>query len=391
MRFLVVLSVLFLFHQSVFAATDDYKWPKVLKMQSLATMGPFYQTIAAWGPMLEADTGMKVRVSPQDNPVVASKNLKSGKVDINCTDVDMVVLAQKGLESFALKDLGPFNVRSIWGFEPVYRGILVRGDSDLNSLDDIKNGTAFSVPPGVHPLVDVYAVAAWTDLDRDALKIVTIGSGPGSARAIVEGKSDATAAMATDPLIYELEANPYGVKWLPLDAEKNPEAAQKWLDVKPLTFFGTPPKEMKIASSAQGVPMWGTHRMFISTSDLDADLVYHLVKWLNENIDRYQDKHDSAYAYSAKMFRDQLDVSVVPVHEGTIRYLKEIGLWTAADDKRQAYNVEMFNKYTDAFEAALAQAKKEKVKVIPSNEEWMKIWDDHKADLPDFKMVTTLP
>jgi TRAP transporter TAXI family solute receptor len=384
---LLLLTGFFIFTQSAIAAPDNYKWPEVLKIQSLASMGPFYQTIAAWGPLLERETGMKVRATPQDNPVVAAKNLKDRKFDINCTDVDMVALAQKGMESFALKDLGPFAMRTIWGFESTYRGILVRGDSELNSIDDFKKGTAISVPPGVHPLVDVYAMAAWTGLNRDDLKIVTIGSGPGSTRAVVEGKSDGAAAMATDPLIYELEANPYGVKWLPLDAKKNPEAAARWLDVKPLSSFGIPPKEMKIAPSAKGVSMWATHRMFTGTTDLDADLVYHLVKWLNENVDNFKAKHDSAYAYSADLFREQLDTTVVPIHEGTIRYLKELGLWTAADDKRQAYNVALFDQYIAAFNAALAQANEEKIKVVPDNEQWMALWEEHKAALPDFKVI----
>jgi TRAP transporter TAXI family solute receptor len=395
MRKLICVSLSFILlaslaiGQSAFAA--EFKWPKTLNIQSKASMGPYYQTIAAWGPLLEGDTGTKVRVIPSTTPAVGLKNLVADRILINGDDGDAIVLAQEGAAEFAQRGLGPLNIRAIWGFEPVYRGILVRGDSKLQTLDDIGPGTSFGHPPGPHAIMDVYATAAWLGIDKDELKYVQTGGGPSSARAIVEGKADCSHVMITDPLVYELAANPEGVRWLTFDAEKNPEAAERWRDVKPLTFFQVPPKRMNMIESAQGKPFWGNTNFFTAKAETDEELIYNLVKWLNENLSRFADKHSAAYAYDVNEFRKSLDVTFVPIHAGTIKYLKELNMWTAEDEKRQAYNVGVYDQYVAAYKAAIAEADSKKIKVTPANEEWMDLWAQHKSKLPVIRLMTEIP
>jgi TRAP transporter TAXI family solute receptor len=386
--FLALLSPLVVCHTSF---AEEFKWPKTLNIQSKASMGPYYQTIAAWGPLLEQDTGTKVRVSPATTPIATAKNLIANKMDIAGDDGDSIVLAQQAADAFAQKNLGPFNVRAIWGFEPVFRGVIVRGDSEINSLQDIKAGTSFSVPPGPHAVMDAYATAAWLGLERDEIKIVTVGSGPGAARAVAEGKADCSHVMSTDPLVYELEAGPYGIKWLSFDMSIDPEAAERWRDVKPLTFFGVPPKEMKIIKSAEGLPLWGNSNFFTAKAELDDELVYNLVKWLNENLDRFKSKHDSAYSYSVNEFRKTLDTSFIPLHNGTVKYLKELNMWSAEDAKRQAYNLSVFDSYVKAYQEAIADAEAKNIKINPQNAEWMDLWASHKKDLPVIRLMTKIP
>ena len=67
-----------------------------------------------------------------------------------------------------------------------------------------------------------------------------------------------------------------------------------------------------------------------TTADKSADEVYAFIKALDETYDLYKDG-------TATMTRWALDKSGrpaidVPFHEGAVRYLKEIGVWTDEDD-----------------------------------------------------------
>ena len=83
--------------------------------------------------------------------------------------------------------------------------------------------------------------------------------------------------------------------------------------------------------------------------------------------------------------------SFIPLHRATINYLKEKGMWTAADDKRQAYNKNLFNRYIKAFDAAVAEADSKKIKAMPKNDEWLNIWAEHKKDIPRIKVMLEIP
>ena len=60
-------------------------------------------------------------------------------------------------------------------------------------------------------------------------------------------------------------------------------------------------------------------------ADADAEFVYNMAKWLNESHDAYKGTHPLAARMSLELFRGYLDRTPLPVHEGTVRYLREIG------------------------------------------------------------------
>ena len=66
-------------------------------------------------------------------------------------------------------------------------------------------------------------------------------------------------------------------------------------------------------------------------------------------------------------------------------------MWTAAADKIQAYNKNLYNRYIKAFDAAVAEAESKKIKVMPKNDAWLKIWAEHKKDIPEIKVMLENP
>jgi hypothetical protein len=185
------------------------------------------------------------------------------------------------------------------------------------------------------------------------------------------------------PHAMQLSDEDPGLVWLEMDPAKDPEAAARLDKIKPFTQYGRTPVAGNIAKAAHGVSLTINAQYYLVKEELDSELVYLMAKWLGENYDTYKDKSDLATAMDINLFRNLLDNTFIPVHEGVIKYLKEVGMWSAADDERQATNVALFQAYEDAWKAALATADEEMVMVDPEQERWLNIWEEYKSTIPN--------
>jgi hypothetical protein len=89
--------------------------------------------------------------------------------------------------------------------------------------------------------------------------------------------------------------------------------------------------------------------------------------------------------------RRTLDFVYLPVHIGTIRYLKEIKKWSEKDGIRQKYNANLISRYADAYEAVIAEAKKKGMKITPKNEDWLDLSRRRIGELPTIKAMLEIP
>jgi hypothetical protein len=64
--------------------------------------------------------------------------------------------------------------------------------------------------------------------------------------------------------------------------------------------------------------------------------------------------------------------------------LKEIGMWTAKDEKRNQELLALEKDYQKAWKAALDEAKANNIKVSVKNKAWMDLWDGHRNKLTRF-------
>ena len=74
----------------------------------------------------------------------------------------------------------------------------------------------------------------------------------------------------------------------------------------------------------------------------------------------------------------------LPVHPGTIRYLKEKGMWSSEDDVWNEKCKALVKRWVKTYDDAIADADKKKISIKPSNETWMNLWKSHKKDLTSF-------
>jgi len=367
---------------------EVWEWPKDFKICTSAIGSSDYIELSAVAPLIEKATGMKVRLVPEESIPLKARWIESGLFD--CTTQSAGEIASFCMEakaSYLTRDGGPYQIRSFGQTVIQTFGVMVSGDSPIRTVSDIKPGTKMSVWTMPGGLDIVKAVLAWANLTVDDVVLVETGSYPDNMRMVPEGRADVCClALPSSSIVQELEAAPKGLHWLDLNSQEDPEGAARFNTILPAHIFA--PVIIGVPSSI-GHWGWGSAALLWTRADTDSDLIYHLVKWLDENYDSYKDLHPNFTDMSLDRYRLSLDTTYLPIHEGAIRYLKEKGMWTADDDVRQAYNVDMVTKYTEAYKAAIEQADEKGIMVDPDNEEWVELWEGYKKeiDLPIFKVI----
>jgi len=69
-----------------------------------------------------------------------------------------------------------------------------------------------------------------------------------------------------------------------------------------------------------------------------------------------------------------------PLHEGAIRYLEELGVWTEEHQVRQDRLVEMAQAQEAGYRAAIEAAEAEGIAIEPDNQAWIDFWRDYRAE-----------
>ena len=118
-----------------------------------------------------------------------------------------------------------------------------------------------------------------------------------------------------------------------------------------------------------------------------------LLPALDRMPDLYEDMrfYYSVFNILSSSRQSGMGMGYIPISE--IRgYLDELGIWTAAHQRRQDANVTLVDRYCQAYRGALLRADEMAVPVGPQNADWLEIWADcqRKAELPEFKMFLGL-
>ena len=389
----ILLSVIFLsLGVSAEYSESAWKWPEVFTVMTHGPTGETYTLTAVWSPLLGNMTGTKVRQMPEWSDALRFNNLRTGKIDTTTQSASAIAHQTEATDTYATREGGPFQSRILWisnitGFAP-----MVSGSSSIKTIHDLKPGVkfAYGASYGATAVESANAVAAWAGLQPKDIVMVPFANIVMTGMAVTTGKADVTYMLVTAGYTFKYEKARGGVRYLELNAKKDPEGAKRWLAVKPVGSFGIP-SQHKTPPSAKGISMNITPGYYVVDKSMDPELAYHVVKWLNENYGTYKDKHKSSPEISLKSFRKNVDTIYFPLHEGVIKYLKELGQWTSKDDQRQAYNVGLVTRYEKAYKTAIAEADKKGIEVKPDNKAWIALWNSYKKDIPRFHEMDVIP
>jgi TRAP transporter TAXI family solute receptor len=372
--------------QQTTSKSKEFQWPPVLKIATPGTLSGSFASTNAWAPKLQAAIGTMVRIIPED---VESRRYarftedKEFEVDsISMADASYGVQGEGGYA-----DKRSYPVRILWHHNDTPWSFAVRGDSKFKTIYDLKKkGVKVAVssqsPPmavAVHEALPAFI--GWTKEEaKQNWVFVPVGSYAENCRTVTDGKADVSYVSPISSVTFEMEAHPKKIRWLPMPLTDK-GGWKRFLIFRPQTIpatidWGVP--------SAVGIDGITSNYLYWTRPDVNQEMIYRLAKWLNENYDSYKASHTAASRMSLKHFRKFLDYSPVPVAEGTIRYLKEIGQWTAADDKWNDEAIKLMDRWIKARNAAMAEAKTKGVKIHWEDKGYLDILKKHTAGIPPF-------
>ncbi|RJX32552.1 MAG: TAXI family TRAP transporter solute-binding subunit [Desulfarculus sp.] len=339
--------------------------PKMMTWTAYDVGSSGYMLVGHVGATLFDKYKIKVRLIPAgtDIPRVYPVRLKDAEVAFHGLGSYFM---QEGEWDYSTPEWGPQAVRALYFAQHPGLCLGVRGDSPIKTYKDLKGKKIAKFPTHVLTLISevhlVYAGLTWNDVQG----VMT----PGYAAAIkmvMDKKIDATHINPTASLAYEMQSMPYGVRYVELPFD-NKEA---WARVKKFA----PPYDKFKATIGAGLsndkPLYTvsySYPIALAYDFLSDDKAYAITKLLVEAYPDYAKRDKALNAFwSPKGSMELFEKTPLPMHQGSIKYLKEAGYWKAAHDKMQAERLERQAKlkalWTKSMDEALA--KKMKMKDFP--------------------------
>jgi TRAP transporter TAXI family solute receptor len=381
----LVLSSLGLAQQATSKA-KDFQWPPMLRVITAGTQTGSFASTNGWAPKLQAAIGINVRVIPEDGEVTRyvrfAENKEAELASIAMAEAGFAIESKSG---YADKKAYPMKI--MWHHNDTAWGFVVRGDSKFKTIYDLKQKgvrVAVSMQSPAMTVAIQEAMPAFLGWTREEAKqnwvYIPAGNYAENCRSVTDGKADVAYVSPISSITVEMEAHPKKIRWLPMPLTDK-KGWKGYLSIRPTTIpttldWGVP--------SARGVDAISSNFLYYARLDANQEMIYRLAKWFNEGYESYKGAHSVAARMSLKQFRSFLDFCPMPVAEGTVRYLKEIGKWTAADDKWNEEANKLMDRWIKAKEATLAEAKAKAVKVQWEDKEYLNILNKHTAAIPQF-------
>ncbi|MBU2497772.1 MAG: TAXI family TRAP transporter solute-binding subunit, partial [Proteobacteria bacterium] len=227
------------------------------------------------------------------------------------------------------------NIRIVMAVPPMYLGLVVRNDSPMKEVADVRGKRVSWEFAGYAPNVAsilCYLYAAGLTLD-DVIP-VKVSSLSAGINALVEGRLDATTSSVGMPATTEANAK-IGVRHL-IQNVGSPEWLRKAQIIQPGSYVGLCPAG-EGASVRGDTPLWVKPGYVVSSTHVSDEIVFAFLDALWKNY-----KETWAISRSMKELKPETfidDSFPIPVHTGAIKFYKDKGVWTPAKENRNKENL----------------------------------------------------
>ncbi len=271
--------------------------------------------------VVQEKAGIQMRVITFNSPAASMGAVQAGEAGFTFMSNDEVGIAVRGKDEHSGKPLDKLELAAT--VFPFKVGVLVRDDSDIKTVADLK-GKRFpsgwqGFPQGVALSNAILATAGLSLADTDGVPTVNLLRAADDFKA---GRLDATVFAVGAPKMAEIDAA-VKIRFLSLDDSDQAKAAMA--SIRP-EYTVAPQKPLPHLNGVIGDTNLMQYAMTVAASaDVDEETVYKVVKAIHENKEALVAAHPSFNA----MTPDNISVLQpdVKYHPGAIRYYKEIGIW----------------------------------------------------------------
>lgn len=369
------------------AQNSGNKMPRLLVIATSGTSTGGFASTNGWAPVLQKEAGITVRVVPEESePMRYSRLTERKDVAISSVSAAEMRFQAEGIGGYAATM--PASQRILWHHNDTPWGYVVSGGSNLKTVDDLKKGgikiaSGVFSPPMVAAVTGSLPAFLGMTPEQAAGKFtyVPTSSYGENCRSVVEGKADVAYCSPVSSVLSEMEGAPGGIRWIPLPlADK--QGWDGYLKYRPMLI----PTEMALGvSTAKGIAGATSNFVYAVPTQTDTEFAYQMAKWMHKSHDAYKATHPLAARMSLEHFRKYLDRTPLPVHEGTVKYLREVGAWTEKDDAWNREAIAKMDRWVAARQVAMKKARDKRMKIDFKDEAFLEIVRQETKGLEGFK------
>ena len=364
------------------AAHADVKLPPTISWSAYDVGSGGYNQAVAIGNALKQKYNVSLRVLPGKNDVSRNLPIREGQVQFSANGVGGAYLAMEGVFEFGAPSWGPQPVRGLMlNTSDQVLTVIAAGDVGVRSVADLKGKRVAWVIGSPALNQNITAMLAFAGLTWDDVKKVEFGGFGAAMDGIINNQVDAAFTSSISGKAYQIAKSPRGLVY-PVFSHKDKAGWARMNAVAPFffPFMGTEGAELSKDKPAESATY--PYPILMTYAAQDANLVYNMTKAMVESYDMYK----SAAPGNAGWAVDRQNFAwVIPFHDGSIRFWKEMGKWGAAE---QAHNDKLLQRQK-VLAAAWAEVKKG---AHANDDAFVKAWQKARADAltnAGFDPVTT--
>ncbi len=315
---------------------------------NLGTTG--YNQAVAIGMVLRQHYNVSLRVVPGKNDVSRLLPLVKGRVHLSANGI-ATYFAQEGVFQFAGPTWGPLPVRLVFTSNgDANQALAVAADTGITTYAELKGHRVPYVRGAPSLNVSTEAMLACGGLGWEDVERVDFPGYNAMWTGIVNGHVDAAYATTVSGPTRKLEASPRGIFW-PRVPHDDPGCWQRMMRLAPYfsKHMATRGAQISVEAPHEGVTY--PYPLLIGLDRTDSSLVYAMARVIHLHYDEFKDADPGAIGWALDR---QLKQWVVPWHQGTVKYFRELGVWGEADEihnqrllERQSVLQAAWDEHTD--------------------------------------------
>jgi TRAP transporter TAXI family solute receptor len=308
--------------------------PRSLVIGSNPPGSVFYALASGLAKVVTEATPMQMTVQPYTGTSSFLPLLNTGELDFGINNFVDLALAYQGPERLKVGGRNPFphipNVRLVMRGPPFMVGLLVRKDSAIKTIHDIKGKRLTGeYPAQLANWYITFAALAGAGLSWKDVKIVAVPAANEGVDALVQGRVDAALHALNSAKVREADAS-IGVRHLTIDC--SPEGDKRIRQA----VSGYYTKMVKAGGGAAVIEdtCFVAFDICLTSHRAASDaVVAAVIKAIWENIEKLPPFHPAFKEWTRERAVDT-DVTI-PYHPGVVSFYKEQKLWSAKMDEVQ--------------------------------------------------------
>ena len=264
-----------------------------------------------------------VRVTVQATQSNGQDAVAAGTGDLGISNSFDIKFFMAGTEDYAGKGKHE-NIRVITRMVPLFGGVMVKKDSPIKTVKDLKGkriGSQFGAQKTIHRIWEAYLANA--DLTYNDVQQVLARNVIGGADDFASGKTDSFMFALGAAKVKEVNSSVGGIRALPIDP--SPPAVARMQKFMPGSYAYQVKPSPRMEEVAEPTYVIAYDFMLFTNTKTPADTIYKITKALHDNKDALVSTFAGLNDFNPKEMAIEHDGLIY--HAGAEKYYKEAGMW----------------------------------------------------------------